>query len=128
MSPSDCPALLDVPDDRAAIADRGPHMDLGMLRVERGQQGREEAFPGDRACRDRQVAGHRRMKAAEVPSSLFVEIEDLASELIEPLTGFGEGDPPGPTVEQRDPQLSFEGGDPLADGRLSDPRGRPRQP
>src|SRR3954470_9615958 len=83
-------AFLDILDDRAAIADRGPHMDLGIRRVESGQQGREEALTGDRACRNRQVARDGRMKAAEVTSSLFVEIEDLASELIEPLTGFGE--------------------------------------
>ena len=63
------------------------------------------------------------MKAAEVSSSLFVQVEDLASVLIEPLTGFGEGNPPGPTVEQRDPKLSFEDGGPLADGRLSDAQG-----
>src|SRR5208337_4612416 len=88
-----------------------------------GQQGGEEAFSGNRACRNGQVARDGRMKAAEVSSSLFVQVEDLASVLIEPLTGFGEGNPPGPTVEQRDPKLSFEDGGPLADGRLSDAQG-----
>ena len=89
--PKRCPPLLDILDDRAAVADGGSHMDLRMLGTERRQQGREEAFSGDRAGRNRQVAGHRGMKAAEVSSSLFVQVEDLASELVEPLTGFGEG-------------------------------------
>ena len=48
----------------------------GIRRVESRQQGREEALAGDRACRNRQVARDGRMKAAEVSSSLFVEIED----------------------------------------------------
>ena len=47
-----------------------------------------------------------------------MQVEDFPSELIEPLTGFGESDPSGPTVEQRDAKLFFEDGDSLADGRL----------
>ena len=35
------------------------------------------------------------MKAAEVPSSLLVQVEDSASVLVEALTRFGEGDLPG---------------------------------
>jgi hypothetical protein len=60
------------------------------------------------------------MKAAEVPSSVLVQVEDLARVLIEPLTRFGQGNLSGPTVEERDPKFSFEDGDSLTDGRLSD--------
>jgi hypothetical protein len=71
-----------------------------MLRVEGRQESGEEAFSGDGACRNGQVARDGRTKAAEISSSLFVEVEDLASAFIEPLTRFGEGNSSDPTVEQ----------------------------
>ena len=39
--------------------------------------------------------------------------------LVESPTRFGEGDPPGPSVEERDSKLFFEDGNSLAHGRLS---------
>ena len=49
-----------------------------------------------------------------------MQVEDLPGVGIEPLPGFGEGNPSGPAIEQRDMKLFFEHGDSLADGRLSD--------
>ena len=63
------------------------------------------------------------MESAEVPSSLFVQVKDFASILVELLTRFGEGNPSGPTVEQRDAKLFFEDGDSLTDGCLSNAQG-----
>src|SRR5262245_60267794 len=114
------PPLFDILDDRAAIRDRGSHMHLGMFRTERGEERREEALARYRACRDRQVTGDRWTEATQVAACLFVKIEDLAGELVEAMTGFGEGNFSGPTVEERNPQLPFQRSDPLTHGRLSD--------
>ena len=64
-------ALLDILHDRTAIAHRGPDVDAGIFFVEGRQQGREEAFAGDRTGRNRQVARDGRMEAAEVRPSLL---------------------------------------------------------
>ena len=114
------PAFLDFLQDQTAVADGRPDMHVGMFRVKSRQQGREEVLSRHRARGNRQVSRDGWMKAAQVLSSLLVQVEDLASELIEPLAGFGEGDPSGPTVEQRDAKFFFEDGDPLAHSRLSD--------
>src|SRR5262249_41567005 len=112
-------ALLDLGQHRAAIAHRGPDMDPGMLRVEGSQQGGEEAFAGDRAGGNREVARDDRMEARDVLPGLPVQVEDPPGILVESPARFGEGDPPGPSVEERDSKLFFEDGNSLAHGRLS---------
>ena len=98
----------------------------GYFSWKAGQQGREEAFAGDRTGRNRQIARDGRPEAADVRPGLPVQVEDLPGILIEPLTRFGEGDSSGPAIEQRDAKLSFEHGDSLADGRLGDRPSRRR--
>jgi len=114
------PALLDILQHQTAVAHRRSDMHSGMFRVKGREQGREAAFSRHRAGCNRQVSRDGRMKAADVSASLLVQVEDLTSVLVEPLTGLSEGDPAGPTVEQRDAKLLFEAGDSLAHRRLSD--------
>ena len=70
------PALLDVLQDRAAIAHRRPDMHLGELLLERREQSREEAFTGHRACRERQIPGDGRVETAEGLAGLVMQVED----------------------------------------------------
>src|SRR5262245_45985923 len=53
-----------------------------------------------------------------------MQVEDSPGILVESPTRFGEGDPPGPSVEERDSKLFFEDGNSLAHGRRVRPRPR----
>ena len=68
----------------------------------RGQQG----LPDQQRARTRG-------RSAEQYVRLRVQVEDSPGQLIEPLARLGQGDATGPAVEERDPKLSFEGGDTL---------------
>jgi hypothetical protein len=60
------------------------------------------------------------MQAAEARPSFPVQVADFPGVLIELPTRFGEGNPAGSSVEQRNAKLFFEDGHSLAHRGLTD--------
>jgi hypothetical protein len=92
------------------------------LLAKRREQGREETFSGDGTRRERQIARDGLVQPAQGLAGLVVQLEDLPGVIIQTTSQFGEVDLPRPPLEERDLELTFERGDPLAHGRLRDPQ------
>jgi len=106
----------------AAVPHRGPDVHERELLAKRREQGREETFSGDGTRRERQIARDGLVQPAQGLAGLVLQQEDLLGVIIQTTSQLGEVDLPRPPLEERDLELTFERGDPLAHGRLRNPQ------